>query len=154
MVIPGNPAIRAEGKDSSIYLNGTIDGLIISIIPKGGQSFPLWSYTFISASINPMANDCWYTQKKFSLTQLTWGFTRLQRFSLKIGLKFLFCLHLNCYFRSVSVKTVIFFQGTKSSIFLTSCINTLRHKVKLDWSLLCYWHFSNRKHYLIDGKWL
>jgi len=37
-VILGNPAIKAEGKDSSIYFNGTNDGLIISSIPIEGWS--------------------------------------------------------------------------------------------------------------------
>jgi hypothetical protein len=37
-VILGNPVIKAEGKDSSIYFNGTGDGLIIPTIPIEGWS--------------------------------------------------------------------------------------------------------------------
>jgi hypothetical protein len=41
-VILGDPAIKIEGKDSSIYFNGTSDGLMIPTIPvEGWQKFTI-----------------------------------------------------------------------------------------------------------------
>ena len=50
-VILGNPTIKAEGKDSSIYFNGTNDGLIISTIPIEG-----WSEFSIEVLFKPDAD--------------------------------------------------------------------------------------------------
>ena len=37
-IVLGNPAVKVEGKDSSIYFNGINDGLVVPIIPIEGWS--------------------------------------------------------------------------------------------------------------------
>ena len=50
-IILGNPVIKTEGKDSSIYFNGTDDGLIIPTIPIEG-----WSKFTIEVLFKPDGN--------------------------------------------------------------------------------------------------